>query len=982
MSDLNLESLFNSYLQQEQVNDNVPVWEEIPLSFKDFVSSPEHMNFPTYSQRQLDVMEFMFGTSYEDVFTNEHSLAILAFGKGCVTSDTIIQDAFTYKKYTIKELIDNKLSIYVNCFDSSTGKSTIEKASVPWVSGYGSIFEVKTESGKTIKVYKDHQFLTRSGWTRLSDLNVGDEILDDVKEDSIRIAGEFKKQFKNYTEQDVKTYLLTNFPISGQDPLIKSYHKGIYQRCIGLIMGPEWRSKKFGSHKENHPLWGTHQSEESRIKNSESNKIASRKFWKSERGQQLKELFRKRFSGKNGSMYGKPAPHGSGKCKYYKFKNLQGEEFYLQGTWEVKFAEFLNSKNIHWIKNKDRFPFVDKKGSDRTYCPDFKLFFEDSVLYVEIKGYVSEEVKLKEKAVLDSGKEYVIIDKECFMNNYYYYEEPILKFDKIVSIDYIGEDNYYDLEVNKYHNYLAHGLYNHNSGKDTMSVHATLYVVYLLLCCKNPLSLFKGVTSDYIDILNVAYNYRQAIDVFMAKLILSVKNWRWLRDKYKYIDSGKTLKNDKKYETMDVVNIKQDRIIFPKFIRAMAKCSQQDAAEGTNLLVWIADEFSAFSDKNSKSNAMEMFDTLRTSSTTRFQNYGKGFVISFTRYKNDPILRLIKQYENNPNVYTDIASTFEVKPKSAFSGEWGTWNGISMPKSFIADFERDPEGSKAKYLCQPPDAEDPWITETQFIDSSFIERVPMFEFTESINTTINGNMVTKELVRKNFNIPDKMFVLAGDIGLTTDRSVITMWHDESSYLPDNTVIKHYVQDFILSWVPDKKQNRKVDINNIEYIIRKIIFEYNIPISGVYFDHFNSAQLLDLLASKGIVSQQHTLKAEDFSRFKVLLYTKSLNFIKESVQESELRGLTTGRDGKPDHVSEGHDDTFRANCMAISALEGFKGTGIVVNEDGMFLKGLKKVNKVNPGSDSGDTIKTKLHSNTVNDDDIFNTLNNINGLNRF
>ena len=47
------------------------------------------------------------------------------------------------------------------------------------------------------------------------------------------------------------------------------------------------------------------------------------------------------------------------------------------------------------------------------------------------------------------------------------------------------------------------------------------------------------------------------------------------------------------------------------------------------------------SDKNNKSNAMEMFNTLRTSSTTRFQNYGKGFVISFTRYKNDPILKLI-----------------------------------------------------------------------------------------------------------------------------------------------------------------------------------------------------------------------------------------------------------------------------------------------------------------------------------------------------
>ena len=97
---------------------------------------------------------------------------------------------------------------------------------------------------------------------------------------------------------------------------------------------------------------------------------------------------------------------------------------------------------------------------------------------------------------------------------------------------------------------------------------------------------------------------------------------------------------------MDVVNIKQDTIIFPKYIRAVAKCSQQNAAEGTNLLVWIADEFSAFSDKNNKSNAMEMFNTLRTSSTTRFQNYGKGFVISFTRYKNDPILKLIDMYKD------------------------------------------------------------------------------------------------------------------------------------------------------------------------------------------------------------------------------------------------------------------------------------------------------------------------------------------------
>lgn len=515
------------------------------------------------------------------------------------------------------------------------------------------------------------------------------------------------------------------------------------------------------------------------------------------------------------------------------------------------------------------------------------------------------------------------------------------------------------------------------SGKDTVSCHATLYVVYVLLCCKNPTKLFKGVTADYLDILNVAYNHRQSVDVFMAKLILAVKNWKWLKKKYKYVDSGKTIKDDKKYETMDIVNIKQDRIVFPKYIRAMAKCSQQNAAEGTNLLVWIADEFSAFSDKNNKSNAMEMFDTLRTSSTTRFQNYGKGFVISFTRYKNDPILKLINMYKDDINTYTDVASTFDVKPRSAFKGEWSEWNGIEMPKSFIPDFEKNPEGSKAKYLCQPPDAEDPWITEIQLLENSFKDRTPMFEFTESIKTTPSGNMIHKDIVRKNFGLINKTYVLAGDIGLTNDRSVITMFHDESTYLPDGSVIKHYVQDFCLTWIPNKKENKKVDINNIEYIIKKIIFEYKTPVVKIVFDHFSSSQLLDELANNGIIGQQFTLRAENFVNFKNLLYTNSIDLIKNSELLEEMKRLTNGKNGVPDHQASEHDDRFRAVCLAVNDLDGSGGKDdVVVNEDGIFLKGRKK--RTFGQSNEGETVKARFHEQTsLNDKDIFSAIEKAN-----
>lgn len=515
------------------------------------------------------------------------------------------------------------------------------------------------------------------------------------------------------------------------------------------------------------------------------------------------------------------------------------------------------------------------------------------------------------------------------------------------------------------------------SGKDTMAVHATDYVVYVLLCCHNPLSLFKGVTADYLDILNVAYNHRQAVDVFMAKLILSVKNWKWLRNKYKLVDSGKTIKDDKKYETMDIVNIKQDTIIFPKYIRAVAKCSQQNAAEGTNLLVWIADEFSAFSDKNNKSNAMEMFNTLRTSSTTRFQNYGKGFVISFTRYKNDPILKLIDMYKDDINTYTDIASTFEVKPKTAFKGEWGEWNGIKMPVSFIPDFERDPEGSKAKYLCQPPDAEDPWITETHLLENSFHDRTPMFEFKESIIPSIGGNMIRKDILKKNFNLINTNFILAGDLGRVNDRSALTMFHDESIYLPDGTVKKHYVQDFMLTWIPDKKGNKKVDFTNVEYIIKKLIFEYKLSIVNVVFDNWQSGTLMDELANKGIIGKQYVLKAEDFTRFKTLLYTDAIDLIKDSEVEEEMKRLVNGQRGVPDHHADEHDDRFRAICLAITELECSTGNNSVyVTQDGIFLKGRKK-NNISP-SIEGDTIKAKFHDQTsIDDNDVFTAIEKTN-----
>ena len=779
----------------------------------------------------------------------------------------------------------------------------------------------------------------------------GDKVSKTRKEKiKLGLIKTWNKGLTKETDARVKTYSIKGSIIRSSEEYNNRRKKWLKE------IGEEGRKKRWATYGNA----GHKQSEDSIKKNKESNsKTISNKI-----------------------INGEIKQNGWSNHSYYDFKN-NGRQYY-DSTYELERMKWLDKNGYIFKKNPFRIPYFFE-GNQHYYIPDLLVIdYENSNIYVEeIKSSFTLNNELeKNKAKFEAAKIYcqnLGIEFHVFNKNEYDILDNV-EFDEIETIEEVGDDDFYGFCSPLHKNIIIDDVIHHNSGKDTIAYLCSLYVVYVLLCCKNPLSLFKGVTADYLDILNVAYNHRQAVDVFMAKLVLAVKNWKWLKNRYRFVDSGRSTKDDKKYETDFVVNIKQDKIVFPKYIRAIAKCSQQDAAEGTNLLVWIADEFSAFSDKNSKSNAMEMFNTLRTSSTTRFQNYGKGFVISFTRYKNDPILKLIDLYKDDINTYTDIASTFEVKPKSAFKGEWGSWNGIEMPISFIADFERDPEGSKAKYLCQPPDAEDPWITETHLLEQSFHDRVPIFEFSESIVPSVGGNMIRKEIVRKNFNLPNTNFVLAGDLGRVNDRSALTLFHDESIYLPDGSVRKHYVQDFMLTWIPDKKGNKKVDFTNVEYLVKKIIFQYKISVVNVVFDNWQSSTLMDELANKGIIGKQYILKAEDFTRFKTLLYTDSIDLLRDSEVEQEMKRLINGNKGVPDHPESEHDDRFRAICLAITALEGFKGTDVVVTEDGIFLKGLKKKSSVSANGDNGQAIRTPgLHGENVDDEGIFNSLNIVNDL---
>lgn len=96
---------------------------------------------------------------------------------GCLTGEAQIQDVTSEKVYTIQELAerDVQVPIFVHAVDKhhKIGKHSLVKA---FYSGKKVVYELKTESKRSIKASANHPFLKQEGWFRLDQLKVGDLI--------------------------------------------------------------------------------------------------------------------------------------------------------------------------------------------------------------------------------------------------------------------------------------------------------------------------------------------------------------------------------------------------------------------------------------------------------------------------------------------------------------------------------------------------------------------------------------------------------------------------------------------------------------------------------------------------------------------------------------------------------------------------------------------------------------------------------------
>lgn len=127
-----------------------------------------------------------------------------------------------------------------------------------------------------------------------------------------------------------------------------------------------------------------------------------------------RELILKRYS--NGWL------PKAGRCKKITYENPNTGLVKLDGSWELCVAIYLDNKSIKWLRNKKRFKYINLKGYESHYTPDFYIC--DWGKYLEVKGYETDLDSCKwsqfkdpliiwKKSDINKIKEYIKNNKEC-----------------------------------------------------------------------------------------------------------------------------------------------------------------------------------------------------------------------------------------------------------------------------------------------------------------------------------------------------------------------------------------------------------------------------------------------------------------------------------------------------------------------------------------------------------------------------------------
>jgi hypothetical protein len=431
---------------------------------------------------------------------------------------------------------------------------------------------------------------------------------------------------------------------------------------------------------------------------------------------------------------------------------------------------------------------------------------------------------------------------------------------------------------------IAALLWGKGSGKDYLCSVLVLYLVYVLLCLRNPQAYFELAPGENIDVVNVAYSADQAKKVFFAKFKQRLYRWTWLRENFDVIEGGR--RKWQRNVGLPKVELNDQDVIFPRQIRCFSRHSANESYEGLNIIAWIMDEASAFLSAAKRENADGIYQTLRTSAGSRFGLRWVGLVISYPRHADDFVCDMVRKAQADPTlgIYGDgPRSTWEVNQIMGQRQWVEVRPGVRVPIEVANDFGLDFEEAMAKYMAQPPLAKDALIKDAERVYSAVVKgRAPLIEWAPTVTrrTVVDGDGTERvrefaavKLTRLAALPKGTKLFFHGDPARSSDGfalgfahsapATIEVWVPAGEVLtarqmaregvrPDTPVrwerdVDRTIVDALIIWRPDPKRSRHVDQLNVREVLQQLVKTYRI--GGGSFDHYDSAELVQWLEAK-------------------------------------------------------------------------------------------------------------------------------------
>lgn len=349
----------------------------------------------------------------------------------------------------------------------------------------------------------------------------------------------------------------------------------------------------------------------------------------------------------------------------------------------------------------------------------------------------------------ENAKEEDLVFEEEFVSlDTWLYEPEYMNLDirlSEIQYDVLLNMTDFDLKTNKFTEGVCE--WGKGGGKDFVSALAALRCVYWLLCLRNPYKYYGLARGTGIQLVNVAYTKEQAEHVYLHQLKGIVRNSPWFSKREP--------------------NMTRTRVYFDKEITLVSAAADGDSAEGQNIIFAVMDEAAAFKDAKTVNaqkradgvkiqNAADIiYDVLRSSVNSRFPNIGKVLIISYPRYKDDYIQTKLSENKEFKRGYT--------------SGPYATWevNPSRKKEDFADDYEKDPEGAKSRYECDPPYSLDSWVK----YPYRFLECVAQSAKIPGLVCPINELEVYDPFFQ---GIPGKYYVIHVDLALKKDRCAMAL----------------------------------------------------------------------------------------------------------------------------------------------------------------------------------------------------------------